>query len=328
MEKRERLEKTIAAEATDRAPIAIWRYFPGDDLRAADLAQSIVDFQRLYDWDLVVVYPASTYQVLDYGIQEQWHGSLHGRRSILRHKIQRSLDWTELRALDPGKGSLARQTEALRLIADALPDIPLVLTIHSALDQALMLSGQEALVRCLRTQPDRLRTGLNILTENTLRFTDTLKRLPLAGIALVCSSASFTMLSEEEYRLFGYQYDRALLTSLGTRWWLNIVQLDSDMPMFKLMSGLPAQVMQWRDRDTEPDLAFGKSLATGAVCCGVSAEKDLYLGTPNTVRDAVRDAQTRANHRRLIISTGEPMIIPTPYSHLRAARLAVEPAGV
>ena len=36
MEKRERLEKTIAGEQTDRVPVALWRHWPGDDQRAAD----------------------------------------------------------------------------------------------------------------------------------------------------------------------------------------------------------------------------------------------------------------------------------------------------
>jgi hypothetical protein len=49
MDKRERLEKTIAGEATDRAPVALWRHWPGDDQRAADLARSVVEFQQTYD---------------------------------------------------------------------------------------------------------------------------------------------------------------------------------------------------------------------------------------------------------------------------------------
>ncbi len=44
MNKRERLEKTFAGEATDRVPVALWRHWPGDDQRAADLAQSCVSF--------------------------------------------------------------------------------------------------------------------------------------------------------------------------------------------------------------------------------------------------------------------------------------------
>jgi uroporphyrinogen decarboxylase len=324
MNKRERLEKTIAAEATDRSPVALWRHFPGDDLRAADHAQAVVDFQRQHDWDMVVVHLPTTYAVHDYNIVEQWHGSGDGARTITKHKVTRSLDWTELRALDPNKGSLGRQIECLRLVLEALPDVPIVVTLYSALDQAKALSGHDLLIRHLRTQPDRIKSGLNVLTENMLRFIDALRKLPLAGVCLVSGYANLAVCSEEEYRIFGYQYDRAMMTSLHQHWWLNMLRLDGDLPMFKLMTALPAQVIQWRDRDSEPDIAYGKSLCTGAVCCGLSAERDVYLGTPNTIRDAAREALQRANNRRLILSTGSPLQLATPLSNIRAVRQVVE----
>ena len=81
MDKRERLEKTIAGEAIDRVPAALWRHWPGDDERAADLARAVVDFQQQFDWDFVKVTPASSYSVADYGVQDLWEGNLEGTRS-------------------------------------------------------------------------------------------------------------------------------------------------------------------------------------------------------------------------------------------------------
>ena len=40
MTKRERLEKTIHGEEADRVPVALWRHWPGDDQRAADLVEA------------------------------------------------------------------------------------------------------------------------------------------------------------------------------------------------------------------------------------------------------------------------------------------------
>ncbi|MBC7814374.1 MAG: uroporphyrinogen decarboxylase, partial [Burkholderiales bacterium] len=75
MNKRERLENTFAGEPTDRVPVALWRHFPGDDQRAADLARSVVEFQQAYDWDFVKVTPASSYCTVDYGLQDEWQGA-------------------------------------------------------------------------------------------------------------------------------------------------------------------------------------------------------------------------------------------------------------
>jgi uroporphyrinogen decarboxylase len=175
MNKRERLEKTFAGEATDRPPAALWRHWPGDDQRAADLAQACVSFQNSYDWDFIKVTASSNYSVTDYGVQDQWTGNLEGTRDTTRHIVQRSLDWTELRPLDPVRGALGRHTECLRLIPEGLhdPDTPILMTIFSPLAQAKHAAGNDLLLRHMRTNPDRLHTGLNTLTESTLRFIST-----------------------------------------------------------------------------------------------------------------------------------------------------------
>jgi uroporphyrinogen decarboxylase len=327
MQKQERLTKTIAGEPTDRPPVALWRHFPGDDLRAADLARATIDFQRAYDWDMLVFQPADTYAVADYPLQERWEGTTDGSRHITRRAVQRSLEWTELRPLDPTRGALARHIESLRLVCEALPDTPILLTIYTALDQAAMLAGWDTLITHIRTQQDRVRSGLNILTENMLRLLETIRKFALAGVCLVASSASYNLLSEEEYRAFGLPYDRKIIDTIPQRCWLNLLRLGGDAPMFRLMSALPVHAVQWRDRETEPDLSLGKSLITGAVCAGLSAERDIYLGTPTTVRDAGRDALNRVNSRRLILSTGSPVYPATPLSNLRAVREAVELVG-
>ena len=76
LSKRERLEQTIAGEATDRPPVALWRHWPGDDQRASDLVSATINFQRQYDWDFVKFTPTSSFMIADYGVQDQWVGSL------------------------------------------------------------------------------------------------------------------------------------------------------------------------------------------------------------------------------------------------------------
>jgi uroporphyrinogen decarboxylase len=325
MNKRERLEQTIAGGQTDRPPVALWRHWPGDDQRAADLARSTVEFQKAYDWDFVKVTPASSYCLVDYGAQDEWKGSMEGTRTYTRRPIGRSLDWTTLRALDPTRGSLGRQSECLQLVTEALgEEVPVIQTIFSPLAQAKNLAGQDALIRQMRTYPDRVHTGLNILTESTLRFIEYLKRLPIAGIFYAIQHASYAVLPEDEYRTFGLPYDRKILDTLPTKWWLNVVHLHGDLPMFKFASELKVQGINWHDANTEPDLAQGKTLFDGAVVGGLSQWDHLHLGTPSTVREAARAAMQRTNCRRFILATGCVTMVTTPLSNIRAAREAVE----
>lgn len=325
MEKRERLEKTIAGEPTDRSPAALWRRWPGDDQRAADLARSIVEFQNAYDWDFVNVIPASSFSVSDYGLQDQWTGTCDGTRDVTRRVIERSLDWTTLRVLDPLRGSLGRQSECLRLVCDDLGDeVPVVQMIVSPLAQAELIAGKDTLIRHMRTQPDRIHSGLSILTDSTLRFVESLKRLPIAGIFYSIDHASYTALSEDEYRTFGLPYDRKILDTLPARWWLNLVHLNGELPMFKFAHELKAHVVNWQDQKSEPTLAQGKTLFDGAVCGGLAQEDHIHLGTPSTIREAVRAAIHDTGGKRLFVSAGGAVPATSPLSNIRAVREAVE----
>jgi len=325
MNKHERLEKTIAGEQTDRVPVALWRHFPGDDQRAADLARSTVDFQTTYDWDFVKVTPGSSFCVTDYGVQDQWEGSLEGTRVYTKRVIERSLDWTGIRALDPTRGALGRQQDCLRLVCDALGEnVPVIQTIFSPLAQAQYLAGRETLIHHMRTQPDRVHSGLSILTESTLRFIEALKRLPIAGIFYAIQHANYAALSEDEYHVFGLPYDRKVLEVLPSRWWLNVLHLHGDLPMFKFAPELKAQVVNWHDQKSEPALSQGKTLFEGAVCGGLAQWDHVHNGTPAAVREAARSAIHDTNGRRFILSTGCVAPITSPLSNLRAVREAVE----
>lgn len=326
MNKRERLTKTIAGEPTDRVPVALWRHWPGDDQRAADLARSVVEFQKAFDWDIVKVTPASSYMIADYGVQDVWEGNLEGTRTYTKRAVTRSLDWTELRPLDPARGSLGRQIECLNLIGDALKDddAPILATIFSPLAQAKNISGKDLLIRHLRTHPDRVHTGLNALTETTLRFIDLLKRTPVSGIFYAVQHASYDVMSEDEYRTFGLPYDRKILEAVPNKWWMNMLHLHGDSPMFRLFSQLPLQAINWHDQETEPDLPTGKSLFNGVVCGGLSRWQHVHHGTPSSIREQARTALTQTNARRFMLSTGCVTMITSPLSNIRAVREAVE----
>jgi uroporphyrinogen decarboxylase len=326
MEKRERLEKTIAGEVTDRVPVALWRHWPGDDQRAADLARSVIEFQQTYDWDFVKITPASNYQVIDYGVQDEWRGNLEGTRETIKRAVKRSLDWTELRPLDPTRGEIGKSLECLRFVESALEDTPILQTIFSPLSQAKKLAGNELVMRDMRLHPDRLHTGLNIITESILRQVEALKRTTVAGIFYAVQHASYDMMSEDEYKTFGVPYDKKILEAIPSKWWLNTLHLHGHLPMFRLGMDYPIQVINWHAQEGKPDLAQGKSLVKGAVCGGLSQCEHLHQGTPTAVRDAARAAIAQTNSRRFILGAECVTLITSPLSNLRAVREVVASA--
>lgn len=326
MDKTTRLKRTIAGDETDRPPLAVYRHWPGDDLRAVDLAKALVQFQHTYDWDFIVVAPPINYTVADYGVQDVWKGELSGQRHITRYPIQRSLQWTELRALDPSRGVLSKQLACIESLQTLLSaDTPIILQVLSPLTMAIQLASARILLRHMRTQPERLKSGLNALTETVLQFISAVQRTSAVGIHYVVSGADFTLMHQDEYGVFGAPYDWTVLENLPDRYWLNVVEVRAVAPMVRYVSAYPVQVLSWDDQDAGPALETLRSDFKGALWGGISAEEHLHHGTPMLVRDAARRSLQEMSRRRTIVGTGQPIPVTTPLSNLRALREFVDP---
>lgn len=325
LSKRERLEKTIAGEAVDRTPVALWRHWPGDDQRPADLVWALLNFQQQWDFDFLVISPAMADVVTDYGLQAHWAGEPDSSAKVTVRPIARSLDWTELEVLDPRRGKIGQQLELVRMMHEAVKGaLPFILTIYSPLTQAALLAGEELLLKHIRTAPERLKTGLNVIVGNTLRLLDALQFQGLAGIRFVVQHADYRFLSSTEYVHFGQTYDLQILHALSSEYWLNVLSVEAALPMMPMMSTYPVQVLNWQDGAGDFDLAAAKLEFSGAVCGGVSSPEPLLTGTPRQIREDARLAFELVNNRRHILGVGRPLPILTPQSNIRAVRDAIE----
>ncbi len=325
MNKRERLEKTIAGEKTDRTPVALWRHWQGDDQRPADLAQAIIDFQNHWDFDFVKVTPASSYCIVDYGVRDKWVGSMEGTREYTQRVVEQPEDWDKLGKLEPTEGGLGQQLETLRLLKAGLPDgTPIIHTIFNPLAQVKNLAGQDRMLQHLRDEPDSLKAGLETITENTLRYLDVLKESGIAGIFYAIQHGSTKVMTESEYREFGEAYDRRILETISPDWWFNMMHLHGDAPMFDIMADYPVQAINWHDRETVPSLAEGKQKFSGAVCGGLGRWDAVHNGTPDDVRTQAMDAIEQTEGRRFILSTGCVLMTTSPTSNVRMVRQVVE----
>jgi uroporphyrinogen decarboxylase len=330
MDKRERLEKAITGDALDRVPVCLWRHWQGDNQRVADLAQSLAQFQFLYDWDLMVVAPSSHFCLTGYGLQDEWQGNLMGENTLKHSPIKRSLDWTELRPQDPLRGDLAKQSECLRLIGEQFdtPNVPYIQLVYSPLSQAIRLAGYDTFIRHLRTQPDRLQSGLNTLTETTLRWLETLKKTNIVGLYYVIECADYALLSEAEFLAYGLPYDQKVLATLPTKWWLNVLSVTGQHPMLKSVMGLPHQLINWQTSDGNPTLEKSKGVIRSAVMGGLGKWEHLQNGTPLSIRDAVRQIFNVTNGRNVVLSCDGAFPISAPRSNIQAIREMVKMAVI
>ena len=324
MSKRERLMATIQGEPTDRAPVALWRHFPGDDQDPGELAASTVAFQKQYDWDLIKVTPASSFCVRDWGVEDHWLGNQEGTREYRRQPILRPHDWHALRSLEPDQGGLGAQLRCLELIREAVGEgVPFIQTIFNPLSQAKNLVGKQHLVTHMRQDPVAVRAGLETITATTVRFIESARERGIDGIFLAVQHASYEIMCEREYEEFGMPFDRRLLDA-ASGLWLNVLHIHGNRVMFDLLSDYPVQIVNWHDRETPPSLHEGQSRVKGAVLGGLRQWDTMLRGTPDEVRREAEEALEQTGGRRFILGTGCVTPITAPWANLRAARAVVE----
>jgi uroporphyrinogen decarboxylase len=165
----QRIEKCLGGDIPDRIPIAFWRHFPVDDQTPDRLARAVLDYQSTYDFDLVKVTPSSSYCLLDWGVEDVWHGNPEGTRDYVRRVIQSPDDWLRLSVLDPFKGALGDQLTCLKLVCGELGhSVPVLQTIFNPLAQAKNLLGGEKLLVHLRRFPDAVHEGLKTIVESKI----------------------------------------------------------------------------------------------------------------------------------------------------------------
>jgi uroporphyrinogen decarboxylase len=316
---RQRIENCLAGELPDRTPVAFWRHFPVDDQTPEGLAGAVLDFQQLYDFDLVKVTPSSSYCLLDWGVEDVWRGNSEGTREYEGGIIKYPDDWLKLPILDPYKGALGNQLTCLKIICNELgPDVPVLQTIFNPLAQAKHLVARNMLMVHIRQYPEAVLVGLKTIAESIRRFIDACNKIGIAGYFYAVQHGSYQLLSEDEYNRFGRNYDLDILKLINEKW-LNMLHLHGENIMFPLFTDYPVQMINWHDRETYPSLAEGKDLFSGVVCGGLQRERTMALGTPEHVHSEACDAILATENKRFILGTGCVLLITTPRANILAA---------
>lgn len=320
---KERVQACLSGDLPDRPPIALWRHFPMDDQDPALLAEATLHFQRTYDFDIVKVTPASSFEVKDWGVEDQWMGDAEGSRRYTKRVIQEPADWEKLTVNSPSSPHLQQQLASLRLIRRELGhEAPIIQSIFNPLSQAKNLAGNELLLRHIREYPEAVLKGLETIARTTAAFVEAVCETGVDGIFYAVQHAQAEILSFDEYMKFGLPFDRmALGTSQGL--WCNMIHLHGKNIHFDLLQHLDFQIVNWHDRETFPSLETGLRSFKGAVCGGLRQDS-LVFGTQSQVRAEAQDAIESIGGRRFILGTGCVVPVIASHGNIKAARESVK----
>jgi uroporphyrinogen decarboxylase len=329
--KRVRVDAALCGQPADRVPISFWGHDYLREWSAEGLASAMLDNYQRYDWDYMKVNPRASYHVEDWGAELRPSGDPNNGPIWIRPAITTAADWRTLRPLEPDRGVLGEQLEALRLIRDGLAgEAYFIQTIFSPLSIAKYLVGNDSapVKAAMSDDADGLRAALDIITETFITYSLASLEVGASGIFFATTGwATKDTLGEDEYRRWGRDYDLRVLDAVKDRAPFNVLHNCGAGIYFDLLADYPVHAISWAATlPGNPSLADGLARTGKAVMGGISEKTALPDGTPEEVASEVRQALAETKGMRLLLAPGCSIPPRTPPTNLAAAAQAARTA--
>jgi uroporphyrinogen decarboxylase len=321
---RERIERALRLDETDRLPWGFWWHFPNRDRSPRRLAELSLALQRRLDTDFIKLSPYGLYSVVDWGVSLDVRG---GKLTPVQadYPIMQPGDWRKLRPIPPDEGEYMIVLEAQRLtLAARTDDAPLVQTVFSPLTSCLKMAGRDTLLRHIAEDPAAVHAGLAVVTETTRRFAIASVTRGADGLFFATQLANRGALTPEQYTEFAKPYDLDVLEAVRGRSWFNIFHLHGPNIMFDEVLDAPVQAFSYHDREFGPPLRELRQRTSRCLIGGIDRGELLVRGTPEAVDSQVRDAWEQVDRRGLILGPGCVANVEASEANLQQLRSSVE----
>ena len=328
MNKKERVDAALRDEAVDRVPASMWGHDYEREWSAQGLAEAMVENFTRYDWDYLKVNPRASYHVEGWKVKVKPSGKKNQPPVFEDALIKSASDWKRLRPLEPDQGALSEQLKALQLINHSIGyEAYFVQTIFCPLGIAKYLAGNsiEPVLQTIREDRSAMHTALRVITETFTTFAIACLEYGASGIFYATNRwASEGMLTPDQYREFGEQYDLEFLDTIKSRARFNILHNCGERIYFDQLASYPVQALNWdASAAGNPDLLDGKKRSGKAVMGGIDQEAVLKKGSPQQVREAVAQAVESTGGRHFLLAPGCAISPTTPTKNLEAVRAAL-----
>ncbi|MGB6243050.1 MAG: uroporphyrinogen decarboxylase family protein [Castellaniella sp.] len=261
--------KGVFGDKADRGPLfTFWTHFPDADLDAECLAEATIRLQHQFQCDLVKTAPNGMYAVEDLGVEIDFSQvPLGGVARIVSTPYQQASDWDKLPEGDITQGALARELHSLRLVRQALPDVPIVFTIFSPMTIASKLSqgrihGQIA----AGTDGPRIHAALNRLANTTSAYAQAALEAGADGVFLAHQDTGRHLLSYDAFSEYVAPYDIEVLTGAAAGRF-NVLHIHGERIRFRELQDYPVHAINWHSWETHPGVIAG-ALTSGKCILG------------------------------------------------------------
>ena len=326
MNKKERVDAALRGDAVDRVPASMWGHDFANEWSVQSLTDATIENFIRYDWDYVKVNPRASYHVEDWQAKYRPAGNKASEPVFEGSPIRSTAHWKRLRQLEPDHGVLGEQLRVLQLLNHAVGyDAYFLQTIFCPLGIAqYLVGGKEPVLQSISEDRKALHTALRVITETFIQFAIASLEQGASGIFYATNGwARRGVLSEDQYREYGEQYDLEFLDAIKRRSKFTVLHNCGSHIYFDLLSAYPVQAVNWdANAQGNPDLGEGKRRSGKAVMGGVSVST-LRDGSSDQVQEEVGKARESTANTHFLLAPGCAVLPQTPVKNLEAIRRAL-----
>ncbi len=235
--------------------------------------------------------------------------------------------WEELEVLDPYRdGRMMVSIEAIEAIRDELGDsVSIMPYAPSPLTSATHVRAMENVMIDIVMYPDLLKKGLEIMADTVIEYMDAMLDAGADGILYATTRASAEITTKDQYREFGFDYDKTVLESISSQDGMNILHVCGVEPLFKMLSELPnSNGINWWDMGSNLNMKEAKEQFGEKVCLvgGLDQTDALLYGTIEEVKEEARTSIEEGlgdDHTGFILAPGCEVSPENPLDKIRAA---------
>ena len=337
MNREERIRAVLEGKQPDRVPVSVWMHLSEYDQDSRSLAEAMVAFNEKYDYDFIKMMPFGAYMTPDWGAKLKIFCDPYKEVEIIEPAITCPEDYEKLEVLAPTHGSWGRTLQIAQWTSKLIkPNTPYMQTIFSPATSLKKLAGARLLSDMLE-HPDKVHHALEVITETTINFVKANIEAGVSGFFFATQLANYDMLSDTLYAEFCKPYDLRVISSYNKETWFNVVHIHGKNIMFDTLEKYPLPILNWHDRQTEPDFkaarektnkVFMGGLKEGPAIVVTALQYDSIMSTEGmtveNIKKHIHEAIEMAGGKGLIVAPGCVADPKSPEELLKAVRAAVE----
>jgi uroporphyrinogen decarboxylase len=324
---RERVERVLTGGEVDRPVVSAWRHFYDRENTKSGLVESMLGFQKKFDWDFIKINSRASYHVEDWGVRFRYSDDPLVKPTPESFPVGNKLDWKKIVLLDWKSGALGEILSAGKdILAQSGSDLICLPTVFSPLSIAADLVGEDKrFINMVQESPDDLHGALESITATFSGYVREFIRVGMAGVYFATTEwASRDRITEDQYLEFGRPYDLKILQAAGGGIF-NVVHVCKANNMLPLFRDYPAPVLSWNPFEGgNLSIHQAAQITDKIFLTGIDQKGVLLNGSEDQIKRQVENSLDDAPQGRLMVGPGCALKVDTPDENLFALSNAVK----